>query len=67
MKTNNKGGRPPANVPRVAMVSLMVRLDAATVEALDAAAAARDCNRQDVIRLAVRELLARKPRKTAGK
>ena len=72
MKTNNKGGRPPANAPRVPMVSLMVRLPQETVDELSDVAARHGVNRQDAIRLAVRNLLeleriARNPRKAAGK
>ena len=67
MKTNNKGGRPPASSPRVAMVSLMVRLPQETVDALDALAALEGVNRQDEIRAAVADRLRKKSRKTAGK
>ena len=67
MKINNKGGRPPANAPRVPMVSLMVRLPQETVDALDTLAALEGVNRQDEIRAAVADRLRKKSRKTAGK
>jgi len=67
MKQNNKGGRPPANSPRVPMVSLMVRLPQETVDALDALAAFEGVNRQDEIRIAVSDRLRKMARKTAGK